>query len=157
MMLTTHVMVGATLALTLAPDRPWLAFVLGFVSHLLIDVIPHGDAEMYTKYQKGQQIRLALAYNAIDAVVAIVLIGILLNLPLGEMSRGIATLGIFGGVLPDLLAGLREVAKSRWLEAFHRIHFFFHDGVTKRWGDVPLWLGIGAQVIVIGALFPLFR
>ncbi len=157
MMLTTHVMVGATLALTLAPDRPWLAFLLGFVSHLLIDVIPHGDAEMYTKYQKGLQVRLALAYSAIDAVVAIVLIGILLNLPLGETSRGIATLGIFGGVLPDLLAGLREIVKSRWLEAFNRVHFFFHDGVTKRWGDVPLWLGIGAQVIVIAALFPLFR
>ncbi len=157
MMLTTHVMVGATLALTIAPDRPWLAFLLGFVSHLLIDVIPHGDADMRVRYQNGQQVKLALAYNAIDAVVAIVVIGILLNLPLGEMSRGIATLGIFGGVLPDLLAGLREILKSRWLEAFHRVHFFFHDGVTKRWGDIPLWVGIGVQVIVIAALFPVFR
>lgn len=157
MLLTTHVMVGASLGLLVAPDRPWLAFGVGFLSHLLIDVIPHGDADLYQNYLSGKQVRRAMAYVGTDAVCAILLTIILLNSPLHEDIRGIVSWGIAGGVMPDLLVGAREKLKIQVLDGFHRFHFFFHNSLSKRYGDVPMWLGIGGQAAAIAGMMQWFR
>lgn len=157
MLLSTHVMVAASLALAVTPDRPWIAFFLGLASHFLIDAIPHGDSTMYKRYKSGEQVRFAHAYVTIDAIVALLLMATVLNMPFGEVRRGIVTVGMIGGFLPDLLTGLYEWFELSWLHSFHRLHFWFHNFFTKRYGDIPLWAGIGAQTVAIGSMFSLFR
>jgi hypothetical protein len=157
MLLTTHVMVGASLGLLVAPDRPLLAFGVGFLSHILIDIIPHGDADLYENYLNGKQVRRAMAYVGTDAACAVILTLILLNSPLHEAVRGAVSWGIAGGVVPDVLVGAREKLKIQALDGFHRFHFFFHNMVSKRYGDVPMWLGIGGQAAVIAGMVQWFR
>ena len=154
--MTTHVMVGAALAVTLTPNHPELAFVFGVLSHLLIDVIPHGDMDLYRSYLKRDHVRRAVAYVGIDAVIAIMLTIVILNQPLVEHTRAAASFGMIGGVLPDLMVGMEEYLGMKFLHPFYRLHFWFHNMISKKW-DVPLWLGISAQVATMGAMFPLFR
>lgn len=156
MLLTTHVMVAATVGVTVAPDRPWLGFILGFLSHLLIDVVPHGDRDLYKDYVKGDRVRQAVAYVGIDAVSAVLLTLVLVNQSLDDGVRGAVSWAIVGGVLPDLLVALHEHLKVQALKGFHRFHFFFHNLLSDRYGDVPFWAGMGMQALLVVGVFHWF-
>ncbi len=135
------------------PQQPALAFFVGIIIHLLIDMIPHGDANLYAQYASGERARFAIAYNVSDALVALLLTIVFLTREVPSSMRESIAWGIAGGILPDLLVGLREVFKHWALERAHAIHSFFHNGVTNRIGDVPLWVGVSVQsVFILGSL-----
>lgn len=152
MLVATHVVVGGGMAALFFPQTPIVAFFVGILIHLLIDMIPHGDANLYEQYTSGERARFAVAYTVLDALVGLLLTIFLLTREVPSAVRESIAWGITGGVLPDILVGLREVFRYAWLEKAHAIHTFFHNGVTKRIGDVPLWVGIGVQALGIGAL-----
>lgn len=147
MTLTTHATLGAVIGH--AVGNPILAFVFGFISHLLIDMIPHGDTVLADNYKVHKKDRKkALAYVMVDAIVAIFFILLLTNTKsLGDM--GPFTWGIIGGVLPDLLTGIYEITKTKWLKKFNEIHFLFHDCIVKRKGEVPLKYALLAQMVFV--------
>lgn len=147
MTLTTHATLGAVIGH--AVGNPILAFVFGFISHLLIDMIPHGDTVLADNYKVHKKDRKkALAYVMVDAIVAIFFVLLLTNTKsLGDMQP--FTWGIIGGVLPDLLTGIYEITKTKWLKKFNEIHFLFHDCVVKRKGDVRLKHALVAQAVFI--------
>ena len=113
MTLTAHAAVGAVIGS--AAGNPLLGFSLGFVSHFLIDLIPHGDSGMSDNFRvhKVKQKR-AVAFALIDAIVAMFFIMIILNTKSIENIQAVSW-GIAGSVLPDLLVGLHDVTKARWL------------------------------------------
>ncbi len=145
MFLTTHALIGALVA-NQFPHHPLISFACGMASHFLTDIIPHGDSNLYKDYITGskKKVRKALAYVMIDGVVAIYTVLFLLNagLPSDKLTL---TLGIAGGVLPDLLVGIYEVTRIPGLRWFHRVHFFFHNLVTSRKGDVAFRSGLAIQ------------
>lgn len=150
MTLTTHATLGAVVGH--AVGNPVLAFFGGFLSHLLIDMVPHGDSGMSDNFRvhKTRQAR-AVAYVMVDAIVAILFVLVIAN------SKDIGyvrtfTWGIIGGVLPDLLVGVYEITKTPLLKWFNHVHFFFHDFFLKRRGDVPLYYALLAQVVLIAYL-----
>lgn len=150
MTLTTHASLGAVIGH--AVGNPVLAFVFGFISHFLIDMIPHGDsglADNYKIHKKKQ--KHALAFVAIDAVSAILFVLIIVNTK-DLNSVHAFSWGIAGSVLPDLIIGLYEVTKSPLLRWFNTLHFAFHDFFIKRKGDVPLYYAILAQIVLIAYL-----
>jgi hypothetical protein len=150
MTLTTHATLGAVIGHTVG--NPVMAFVFGFVSHLLVDMIPHGDtgiSDNYHVHKKNK--KAALAYVMVDAIFAIFFILMLAN------TRDVSSLqtfswGIVGAVLPDLFVGLYEITHSPILRWFNKVHFFFHDYFVKKKGDVPLKYAILAQVVLIAYL-----
>lgn len=150
MTLTTHATLGAVIGH--AVGNPVLAFVLGFVSHFLIDMIPHGDTGISDNFRvhKCRQTH-AVAYVAVDAVVAMLFVLLLANTRDIDSMRTF-TWGIVGGVLPDLLVGLYEITKTPLLRWFNVLHFFFHDYFVKRRGEVPLYYALLAQVVLIAYL-----
>mgnify|MGYP006054830527 FL=1 len=152
MLVTTHVMVAASLGVILAPSHPWLAFVLGLASHLMIDIIPHGDSALYKAYKQGERVNQAHAYTGIDAACAVIETAWSLNQPLVDGARTVVFWAMVGGVLPDILVGIREYLNVLALERFRKIHFFFHDLLIKRYGDVPFLMGLGIEATVIVAL-----
>jgi hypothetical protein len=87
----------------------------------------------------------------VDAVVAILFVLILANVKDITSVRNF-TWGIVGSVLPDLLVGVYELTKTKYLHWFNRLHFFFHDFFIKRKGDVPLYYALMAQVVLIAYL-----
>lgn len=150
MTLTTHATLGAVIGG--ATGNPALAFIFGFVSHFLIDIIPHGDTGISDNFRVRKQRRKhAVAYVAIDAIFAIFFVMMLLNTRDIESMRTFSW-GIAGAVLPDLLVGLYDITKSRFLRWFNTLHFIFHNLFIKRRGDVPLFYSILAQIVLIAYL-----
>ena len=105
-----------------ATGNPLAAFVIGFIVHLLV-----------------------------DAIVAMTLVMILFNVK-DIVSIREFTWGIVGSVLPDMLVGLYDLTKSRFLKWFFDLHFFFHDYFVKKRGDVPLYYALLAQIVLIAYL-----
>ena len=150
MTLTTHATLGAVIGH--ATGNPLFAFIFGFISHFIIDMIPHGDTGLADNYKiKKIRRKQAFAYVMVDAVVAILFILILANTK-DIISVRNFTWGIAGSVLPDLVVGLYEITKSKYLRWFNTLHFFFHDFFVKRKGEVPLYYALMAQIVLIAYL-----
>ncbi len=146
MFLATHATVGAIIGRA-APD-PVSAFVLAFVSHFLLDIIPHGDADLYKTYKSGKKVRTALAYTMIDAVITAYMIVGIAHARLFDSGINVA-MGIIGGLLPDLLIGVYEVTNTKLLVGFHKVHFFFHNLFVDKYRDVSFHLGVGYQLVIL--------
>ena len=154
MTLTTHAVIGAVIGG--ATGNPQLAFWLSFVSHFLVDIIPHGDRDMYEGHKSKTAQKRALAYVTTDAAVAVIVVALMLALsPERTLTFAIAA-GIIGSVLPDVITGYYELFEPRWLTWFHKMHFFFHNLVSDRTGDIPLRYGLAGQLAFIAAAQYLF-
>lgn len=135
----------------LLPTHPVLAFFVAIVVHFAADMVPHGDTDLYKGYISGSKMKRALAFVGIDAAVAVILT-VLLFAWRGVSSELSVTLGIIGGVLPDLLVAVYEVMRVRSLRWFHRVHFFFHNLISGRTGDLSLAAGLCVEFSVLAAL-----
>ncbi|NQV89697.1 MAG: hypothetical protein HQ488_05215 [Parcubacteria group bacterium] len=150
MTLTTHATLGAVIGH--ATGNSVLAFIFAFISHFLIDMIPHGDTGLADNYKiHHRHKKRALAYVTADAVFAIFFVLLLANTR-DIISMRTFSWGIVGGVLPDLIVGIYEITKTPLLRWFNTLHFAFHDFFVKRKGDVPLYYAILAQVVLIAYL-----
>ncbi len=151
MFVITHAAIGALIG-EYSAGHPAVAFSLGMVSHFLTDIIPHGDTHVYKGYISGTKVNRAIAYVVIDAIATIFFVLFIFNSGLVS-DKLTVTLGIVGGVLPDLIVAIVEVFKVRWLMWFHRLHFFFHNLVCARKGDMSFTSGFAMQIVLLGALF----
>jgi hypothetical protein len=114
-------------------------------------MIPHGDLKMYKGYLQGTKVKRAIAYATIDAVVCVLFVLFLFNTKIVE-NRLATTMGIAGGVLPDMLVAVYELTKARWLKWFHGVHFFFHNLVVNKRGDMAFASGFAMQLVFLAAL-----
>ncbi len=150
MTLTTHATLGAVIGH--AMGNPILAFIFGFISHFMIDMIPHGDTGMSDNFRVHKRKRKqAVAYVVVDAIVAVLFVLLLANTRDIDSMRTFSW-GIVGSVLPDLLVGFYEITKTPLLAWFNKMHFFFHDFFVKKKGDVPLYYALMAQIVLIAYL-----
>lgn len=152
MTLTTHAAIGAAIGSLVG--SPMLGFTLGLTSHLLVDMIPHGDNNLADRYRKGKKARLGIAYVTVDAVIAIVLLmSIVSGRPTSTTTNLAFSAAVIGSILPDLLVGLKEIfPKNKPLKTIFKIHFFFHDCISRKYGDTKLSYAIAAQTAFIIAL-----
>lgn len=150
MFVTTHALFGALIAEQM-PTHPVAAFVLSIAAHFLMDIIPHGDSRLYKGYISGAKARRAVAYVLVDALVALFFVLFLFNTKFID-HRVAITAGIIGGVLPDFLVGVYEVLRIPGLKWFHRVHFFFHNLVTGKRGDLALSTGIAMQMVLLATI-----
>jgi hypothetical protein len=141
-------------------SNPTAAFSLGFALHFLFDMIPHGDQVIYEAYKRGDGFRKAIMHTSLDAVATVITVIAIFssgNFP-SEVS---VAAGIIGGLLPDLLVGLHELARPkgiRWpgrqLTRFSDLHMRNHVFLIKKLfrADVPLKYGYLIQAVVIVAI-----
>ncbi len=152
MFLVVHAAVGAIAGNVVA--SPEIAFILGFVSHFFLDMIPHGDDGMLEDYQNGKDRRLALFKVGADVLATVVLIAAFY---VGQdfISPLNVAMGIAGGLLPDLLVGIHEMTRvkkrhwfSRHLLEFSKFHVANHHfliGKTRSKRDVSMRWGLALQ------------
>ncbi len=145
MTITTHTAIGAAIGFSLG--HPALGFALGMISHLAVDMIPHGDMKFAEQF-KNKRRKAAVAYAGIDAAVAILLLLTLFNVG-GYTDKLTFSASIAGSIMPDLLVSLYFATKTRWLKWFVKLHFFFHDFFLKRYGDVRLSYALTFQAAFI--------
>ena len=147
MFVTTHAALGALVGAAV-PNR-FLSFTLGFISHFVVDRIPHGDEHMLDGYKSGDKIKRAIAYVTIDSTIAMYVSLIILSNAPANLHSGMKW-GLIGSILPDLLVGIYEVTKLEWLRRYtawhHKNH---HHWIAKyRHGkDIPFKWGLGYQIV----------
>ena len=131
MILSVHATFGAAVA-SLVPTHPVMAFSLGFVSHLVLDAIPHKDYDLIsvetepgrrpqlidTIYKKFRLIRDMMLVS-FDALVGICLAFIFFFDP---AYPWIFFLGVAGAFLPDFLTFLYLFIEHKPLGLFLGFH-----------------------------------
>ena len=147
MFITTHALIGALIA-EQVPNTPIWAFVLGLISHFITDIIPHGDSSLYKGYVSGSKVKRAIAYVTFDGLIALLGVLALFNTKFVD-HRAAISLGILGGVLPDFLVALCELFRIKQLRWFYKLHFFFHNLIISKKGDIPLGVGMTLQIAVL--------
>lgn len=152
MTLATHTAIGTGIGFFVA--NPILGFILGFISHFAVDMIPHGDSALADQMRKEKKVKLPVALISLDAIVAMFLILLAFNLD-GRISNVALSAAIAGSVLPDLLVGIHDVTKTKYLRWFNRMHFFFHDFFIIRYRDVKLQHSLALQIGFMVLLFNL--
>ena len=150
MFLAGHAAAGALIGQQLQ-ENAILIFLLAFISHFLLDLIPHGDHHHVVDYYFGKKEKLKEIYNTIkiDAVATIIIVVVLLVYT--HLNRIAIAWGIIGGVLPDLIVGLNELVKNSKIKWFTKFHFRVHNALVKSF-DVKPWPGAVFQIIVIAAI-----
>lgn len=156
MTLGTHAVVGAAVA-SLVPGYPVAAFFMAFLSHFLLDSIPHwdyklrslekvGDDHMTSDMKMDKRFVFDLCRIAFDA-----LLGLSVALPFFRDSAAfpfVLLLGAFGAMLPDALQFVYFKWKEGPLKHLQRFHIFIHaEGKIHD----PL-KGIIYQLIVVGCV-----
>lgn len=120
--------------------NPLLAFLVGIVIHILLDMIPHYDTTDGSKFTVRQW-----ALMVIDALIGILVIIFIIKPPLDVHSSFLW--GAFGGIFPDIFdsaPGIREIFwKTRFGKAFHK---FAKKSHGKHLTFIP---GILIQVIIV--------
>lgn len=148
MFVTTHVAIGAIVGATF-PSRT-LAFALGFASHFLVDMIPHGDEHMLDAYKSGSKVRSAIAYVTVDAVAAIYILMLILGSTPEAVSPYVKW-GIAGSVLPDVFVAVYEATKFKpFFRKFASWHHKNHHqliGKFRKGRDISFKWGVAYQVL----------
>ena len=126
MYLTAHGTAGLLIARFI--PNPILAFVVGMVSHLVLDFIPHGDEHI------ADQKRFSLPQAKHRIAGAALLDGILLTFfvllyiaTTPTTSYQTIIWAFAGAVLPDILQGIYLVTNTRWLKEFNHVHQGIHN------------------------------
>lgn len=152
MYLTIHAAIGGAIGQFI--NEPALAFLIGIISHLLSDAIPHGDEDIIKwKLFKSDTVKMAVAASIDFIALTALVVYWLTNTPLSQMSGLIY--GLAGAMAPDALWGFHELTRTpllHWYRDFHtKFHYIFgHRHLTIVQGfmvQIPL-LAIMTWVIV---------
>ena len=147
MFIVTHAAIGALNGEEL-PGHPILVFTLAFLAHFLTDLIPHGDTNLYKGFMNGTKVKKALVFVGLDTVVAIFFAMYLFTRVIIDHRLSVV-MGVIGGVLPDAPVAIYELFHFKWLRWFHKVHFYFHNLVNSRTGDLSLQTGMSMEVPVL--------
>lgn len=150
MFLAGHAAAGALIGQQLQ-ENAILIFFLAFVSHFLLDIIPHGDHHNVVDYYFGKKEKLKEIYNIIkiDAVATVIMVVVLLVYT--NLNKMAIAWGVIGGILPDLLVGLNEIVRNSWIKKFSNFHFKIHNALINSIDVKPL-PGTVMQIIAISAM-----
>jgi hypothetical protein len=161
MFITIHAATGALVGTEVG--NPFLAFLLGFFLHFVLDIIPHGDCEMGKKFwgllnkrlSEEEQIRSLAAYGVIDYIALVFFI--FYSVKNFFFAKDDAVIwAMIGSILPDLLVVVYMVTKSRLLRWFFDFHAIVHHWLINRMGnDISLKLGLIMQTVIFLLLFTL--
>ncbi len=130
MYLSVHTTAGLLIAGT--TQNPILGFVAGLASHVVLDLVPHGD-ELPTHFTRPQVLRRLLGAAVLDTTVAAVL---LLVYATAGHAFNVTTLATLAGcLLPDALEGTYLITQTKWLSWFSHLHGKLHNftKVKLRW------------------------
>lgn len=134
MTLGAHTIVGGSLG-ALILGHPLLGFCIGFLSHFLLDAIPHYDYKILSLEQKGNtKLDIDMKFGKlflfdmfrIGGDIAIGLFGVFLFFFDGTAIPGAVLAGAFGAVLPDILQFVYFKLGGKPLRFLQTFHHFIH-------------------------------
>lgn len=154
MFLTVHATVGLFLGSQVA--NPWLAFVIGYVSHLLLDLMPHGDGHLINKetLPRAKYNWIMFFVSAADALIVMLIFNVLIGRGWLILTPGIVG-GLLGAIAPDYLWGIYRITGLKFLQPLHEIHNWCHHLLDKqinppfKYGAIIQLLFLSATILLI--------
>lgn len=129
MYLSVHTLSGAVIGKSIV--SPLWAFVLGFVFHFVMDLIPHGDGKMMSDYIKTKQKKKGpLIMIGVDIVLTIGLLIYFSSHEVIDFQITSVTYAIIGSLLPDVIVALHEILNL--FPRFHKFHTFNHNYLMQK-------------------------
>src|ERR1700759_4325641 len=132
MILSTHAIVGGALA-SLMPSHPIAAFAAGFVSHFVIDSIPHWDYPLKSisfgpsARNDGRFTAARLRDLAVIGLVSFVGLVLAIGIFASGPTRGALLAGAIGGMFPDPMQFVCTFFRREPLATFQRFHGWMHS------------------------------
>jgi len=154
MILVTHGIVGAAVALSAVGDIP-LAGLLAFLSHFVLDAIPHWDYKINSLEEKEnkEEMEIKNGINLYSDIMKVAFDGLLgISVPLiivfliGKKYFFIALLGSSLAILPDFLQALYFKTHTPLLHHFMRFHTYIHSRI--RLDNRPIFGGVLQLLLV---------
>jgi hypothetical protein len=149
MMAVPHMLAGAAVGKGLR--RPWLAWPVAFLSHFLLDMVPHLDSHGMFGVERGGPTLPEAAMGITDFSIGVLLVTRLSwRLPERRVVMGGALLAILIDVIehiPLLGFWFATWGGTRWLYEFH--HSCQHNVSRGHYA-----LGLGTQVVVMALALP---
>ena len=158
MTLSTHAIVGAGSAVLLR-NYPVLGLVAAFLSHFLLDSIPHWHYKILSKSQDsslsfGMKLNLGSNFikdifrGSIDFGLGLI-VSILISFFFLPDDLLLILAGVFFSVLPDFLQVVYYLLPNKSLFYFQKFHMKTHS--TKRLDDQPV-KGIFQEIAISAAI-----
>lgn len=146
MLLTVHAATGVLIGQQ--TSNWWLAFIIAFASHFIMDMIPHGDQKIAERYRARTHTKQAIQFVLIDLAVCIAFsIFWLLKYSDNIYNYSAIYMGLAGALLPDFLVGIHELY-PKMFKRFHKFHFKIHDIFPTKKINLPIGLLIQMGIIV---------
>ena len=154
MLLAPHILVGAAVAAS--TSNPLLGIVFAFLSHFILDRIPHWEYSVEPLRNISAKGLLYVApilrRVAIDLTAGFVVLIIAVAISPNDIPFTAWALGGFFGILPDGLSFLLFIRRKNglWgsiLKVFYLIHQKVH--FDKKTGLPPLRIGLSTQAIAV--------
>lgn len=152
MFLTVHASSGIIAGILI--QNPVLAFITGFISHFIIDAIPHGDTAFQHEKNEKERIKVMAAAAIIDGLILVIyLCTIFYYHP--ELLIWSVVAGILGAIIPDFLMGLYMLTKIKIIWPFYRINYYTHyfeDKKIRLPMRIKFWSGFAIQILFFSLL-----
>ena len=141
MFLTVHAMAGIVVSESVS--SPSVGFLLGILSHLALDLIPHGDwglNKWVDKVQDKRRLRIMIVALLDLGVLAVLSLTLIEFLPISNFK--VTFWAVAGALLPDFIWGLNMLTRSKikpldWLSSLHhKIQWLTTDKLTLKSGLV---------------------
>lgn len=149
MIATNHALTGA--AIVLAVKQPALALPLAFLSHFILDAIPHfGIHEDEPVKRNGHWLfKSVVSVDVLFAVTALIAIPLIFG---GDISGWWILLGMIAGISPDSIWIYRFLQEIRTKIAKPHGRFArFHQRI--QWSEKPWGLGVELAWIIMMLAF----
>ncbi len=158
MVLATHAVIGGAIGRVLSTE-PLAALAFGFISHFLLDAVPHWDYELGSLTEdKNKPLNNSIRFDksflrdllktGIDALLGLGFAWLIF----GQSSAAVVAvlLGAIGGLLPDFLQLVYMRFKREPLRSLQRFHLWIHSKVRLDGRPaVGIFLQVALSVAVI--------
>jgi len=151
MLETPHVAVGAAIASKI--PNPFIAIPLSFISHFVLDKVPHWNPHIFFETKKyGMPTQKSITIIAVDTTVALVTGSVIAWQAMPNTGHAVTILvASLAAVLPDLVEApyfflkIRNKTLKNWLD-FHKS---LQTDTTLLWGLLTQFLLIAGAILWI--------
>ena len=124
------------------------AFLLGFLSHIILDMIPHGDYHLSRWFNKGQKMRKIIFLAEADILISTIIAAAFFYSYVANPS--IFVWALVGSWLPDIPHFFFHLSRERFMVRLNRWHSNIHF-LEKR-----VKLNIKQSLILQGLILVIF-
>lgn len=148
MLVTFHAAAGAVIGEHI--DHAYWAFIFAFLSHFVLDFIPHGDREHITHFALGQKLKYMIGIRVADAILTLALSILIFKTSFFIHPVSVAW-GIIGAVIPDFFVGIFELTRIKHLKRFYYIHHLIHNAYERF--EIKFWhANLWQAIMILGML-----